>query len=140
MALLLALGLLIHGFIHIGYACVPISFASTGPQFVTGAIAGSTVDAVGNALVAVTALAFLVAALGTVGVLVPRAWWRPLVVIASVASAAVLAFSPTAWTVPGLVIDAVLIVAAIGLRWQPTPFFRGARHEADEGFNGAVRS
>lgn len=141
MSLLLALALLVHGFIHIGYACVPISFAATGPQFVTGAVAGSTIDTVGNALIVVTALGFLLAALATAGVVVPRAWWRPLVVIASIASATVLAFSPSAWTVPGLVIDAALVVAAIGLRWQPTPFFGGDRRAAGaQRADGAVRS
>jgi hypothetical protein len=123
MRLLLALGLVTHGFIHIGYVCTPISFASTGPGFLTDAVAAGTIDGIGNALVAVTAIAFLLAALATAGVLVPDGWWRPLVIVASIASAIVLAFSPTAWTVPGLLIDAVLLAAGFLMSSQRAAFF-----------------
>jgi hypothetical protein len=90
---------------------------------VTGALDAGVIDGVGGALVAVTAIAYLLAALATAGILVPAGWWRPLVVVASIASATVLAFSPTGWTVPGLLIDAALLVAVLGPSWRPAPFF-----------------
>jgi hypothetical protein len=122
MSLLLALFLVVHGGVHIGYICSRSwPFEATDPWLVTtlgvdpGIVAG-----VGVALVLVTFFAFLLAAPTTVGVL-PSRLWSPLVAVGSVASAIVLVLLFAPGTVPGLAIDAVLLWAVLARKWRPTP-------------------
>jgi hypothetical protein len=125
MSVLLALFLLVHGSIHIGYVCSRSwPFEAADPWLVTGlgAPAGS-VQAVGTALVLVTFFAFLLAAAATVGLL-PRRLWRWIVGVGAVASAVMLVLFITPWTLPGLVIDAVLLWAAFGQSWTPATLRR----------------
>jgi hypothetical protein len=128
MSLLLALFLVVHASIHIGYICGPAwPFVATDPWLVTGAGAGSdTVRTVGIALVLLSFFAYLLAALTATGFL--RSLWRPLVMVASAASALVLTMFVTPWTLPGLAIDAALLWATLVAGWQPTPFFGRGRH------------
>lgn len=125
MSLPLALFLFVLGSVHIGYVCGPAwPFVATDPWLVTGLGAGSdTVRAVGVALVVVTFIAYLLAALTAAGLVRPSSLWTPLIVLASVSSAIVLVFFVTPWTVPFLVIDAVLLWATVVRRRHPTPFF-----------------
>jgi hypothetical protein len=79
----------------------------------------AVVRAIGTALLVVIAGGFTLAALATVGWLVPASWWAPLVVIPSVASIVLLVafFSPS--LILGLVIDAVLLWLALASGWLP---------------------
>jgi hypothetical protein len=122
MSLPLALILVVHGGIHMGFLCSRSwPFEAGDPWLVTGLGAGSdTVAAIGAALVLVAFFGFLLAALAAVGLL-PRRLWRLTVVVASAASAVALALFPTPGTVPGLVIDAVLLWSVLALAWSPTP-------------------
>ena len=133
MSLLLALFLVVHGGVHIGYICGPSwPFADADPWLVTGLGASpETVHAVGVVLVLVTFFAWLFAALVAAGIVLPSRLWAPLVVVASVASAIVLVVFVTPSTVPFLVIDAVLVWATLVRGWRPTPFLgrRAGRHE-----------
>ena len=128
MPLLLALFLVGHASIHIGYICGPAwPFVAADPWLVT--VFGASPDAVrtvGIALVLVSFFAYLLAALAAIGPL--RSPWKPFIVVASVSSVMVLVLFVTPWTLPGLVIDAALLWATLVRRWQPTPFFGRARH------------
>ena len=85
MSLLLALFLVIHAAIHIGYICgLAWPFIASDPWLVTAVwIAPDAVRTAGTALVLVTFAAFLLAALTATGF--GRSRWRPLVIVASVA-------------------------------------------------------
>jgi hypothetical protein len=122
MSLLFAFFLVVHGGVHIGYVCSRSwPFEPGDPWLVTGlGAAPEAVAAVGTALVLVTFFGFLLAALGAVGLL-PARLWRPLVAVASAASAAALVLFVTPATVPGLVIDAVLLWAVFARNLSPTP-------------------
>lgn len=124
MSLLLALFLVVHGGIHVGYLCSRSwPFEAGDPWLVGGlGVAAGTVDAIGVALVLVAFFGFLLAGL-TAGGLFPARLWRPLVVTASVASAIVLVLFVTPGTLPGLAIDAVLLWAVLGRDWHPKPVF-----------------
>ncbi len=123
MSLVLALFLVVHAGIHIGYICGPAwPFVAADPWLVTGVGASSdAVRTVGIALVLVTFVAYLLAAVTATGF--GRSLWKPLIVVASVASAIVLTIFVTPWTLPGLAIDAVLLWATLAQGWRPTPFF-----------------
>jgi hypothetical protein len=122
MSLLLALFLVVHGGVHIGYVCSQSwPFEATDPWLVTAfGAAPDTVDNIGIALVLVTFFAFLLAAPTAVGIL-PSRLWAPLIAVGSVASAIVLVMFITPGTIPGLAIDAVLLSAVLARKWRPTP-------------------
>jgi len=130
MSLLTALFLVVHAFIHISYVCGPVwPFVATDPWLVTSLGASpETVRTVGIALVLVTFVAYLLAAVTTTGFL--RSLWKPFIVVASVASAIVLVLFVTPWTLPGLAIDAVLLWATLVQGWHPTRSFGSAGHAA----------
>ena len=79
-----------------------------------------TFVAVGRVLVVVTFVLSTLAALATVGILVPAAWWQGLVVASSLASLAML----VVWFAPmlllGILIDVALVWLAIAGPWSPT--------------------
>ncbi len=79
----------------------------------------AAVRGIGAALLVVIVGGFALAALATVGWLVPASWWAPLVVVPSVASIVLLLvfFSPS--LVLGLVIDAALLWLALASGWSP---------------------
>ncbi len=122
MSLLLALFLVVHGGVHIGYICGPAwPFVATDPWLVTAI--GASPDAVrtvGVALVLVTFFAFLIAAPTAVGIL-PSRLWAPLIAVGSIASAIVLVMFITPGTIPGLAIDALLLWAVLARKWRPAP-------------------
>ena len=94
MSLLLALFLVVHASIHIGYICGPAwPFVASEPWLVTGLGASADmVRAVGIVLVLVTFVAFVLAAVTATGFM--RSSWKPLTIVASVASATVLLLCP----------------------------------------------
>ena len=127
MSLLLALLLVVHGGVHISYVCGPAwPFVATDPCLVSSLGAGSDgVRTVGIALALVTFIAFLLAALTAAGIVLPSSFWAPLIVVGAVASAVVLVIFVTPWTLPFLVIDALLLWATFVQSWRPIPFFGG---------------
>lgn len=127
MSFLFALLLIAHASIHIGYICGPAwPFVAAGPWLVTVlGVNGDTVRAVGVGLVLVSFAGFLLAAGAAVGFV--QRLWKPLVVVASAASAIVLILFVTPWTLPGLAIDAVLLCATLVEGWRPTPLFGRTR-------------
>ena len=120
MSVLLALALVVHGCIHVGYLCSRSwPFEASDSWLITGLGAGSVaVNDIGSALVIVTVVAFTLAALTAVRLL-PSVLWRPLIVVATVASAIVLVMFITVWTLPFLAIDAVLLWATFVVGWEP---------------------
>ena len=126
MSLLLALFLVVHGSIHIGYICGPAwPFVAADPWLVTGLGASpDTVRAAGVVLVLVSSVGWLLAEVTATGF--ARSLWPFFIVVASVASAIVLLLFVTPWTLPGLAIDAVLLWATLVRGWYPAPFFGSA--------------
>ena len=122
MSLLIALVLVVHGGIHMGYACSQSwPFEAADPWLVTAfGVASGNVHDTGIALVLVTFFAFLLAAPAAVG-LVSSRLWAPLIVVGSVSSALVLVLFITPATIAGLAIDAVLLWAVLARKWRPTP-------------------
>jgi hypothetical protein len=122
MSLMLALFLVVHGGIHVGFLCSR-SWPFTAGDSWLAAATGIPPDAIAGAagaLVLVTFLGFLLAALAAVGLL-PARLWRPLVAVAAVASVVALVLFVTPGTVPGLAIDAVLLWAVVARGWRPVP-------------------
>jgi hypothetical protein len=122
MSLLLALFLVVHGGIHVGYLCSRSwPFAGGDSWLAAGlGVAPGVVDDVAAVTVLVTFFGFALAALTAVGLL-PARLWRPLIVVASVSSAVVLILFFTVGTLPGLAIDAVLLWAVLVRDWRPAP-------------------
>jgi hypothetical protein len=130
MPLLIALVLVGHAVMHIGAVACGLLFVSTPPSIVTGT--GVDLDALKTIAVVLTSVAvagYLLAALVAAGIAIPRSWWRPLVVVASFASATMLVGLLSVAAVPGLAIDAVLVWAVLARSWQPTPPSVVAREE-----------
>ena len=122
MSLLLALFLVVHGGVHVGFLCSRSwPFAATDSWLAGGlGIAPATADAIGAVAALTTFIAFLLAAAPAIG-LPPRGLWAPLVIVGSVASAVLLVLFATPATLPGLAIDALLLWAVLGRGWRPTP-------------------
>lgn len=78
------------------------------------------VRVIGIALIGVVVVGFLLAALGTVGILVPSGWWPALVVGSAAASALLLVLFLNPQLVLGLAIDAVLLWVVLDAVWAPT--------------------
>ncbi|HYM83703.1 MAG TPA: hypothetical protein VEY67_06105 [Candidatus Dormibacteraeota bacterium] len=119
MTVLLALFLLVHGGVHIGYVCSRSwPFEAADPWLVTGlgASAGAT-QTTGTILALVAFFAFLFAAGSTVGLL-PRRAWRWLVGAGAIASALMLVGFATPWTLPGLAVDGGLLWAVFPQGWS----------------------
>jgi hypothetical protein len=122
MPLLIALVLVGHAVMHIGAVACGLLFVPTPPWIVTGTgVDFDAVKAIAVVLTSITVAGYLFAVLAGAGIVVPRSWWRPLVVVASVASATMLVGLFSLSAVPGLAIDAVLVWAVLARSWQPTP-------------------
>jgi hypothetical protein len=126
---LLAALLVGHGVVHVMFA-VPTPAATDGGAAWPFDMARSwavtragldldLVRGIGAILIAVTVGAFALAALSTVGLIVPSAWWQPTVALGAMASAAtlVLFFQPQLGL--GLGIDAVLLWVVATRAWVP---------------------
>jgi hypothetical protein len=137
MSRLIALGLVGHSVMHIGALSCGLLFAAREPWLVTGAgIDAGLVDSFAILVTSVVVVGFVGAALAETGSVVPRSWRTPLIAVASVASAVMLAamFSPPA--LPGLAIDALLLWSVLGRSLLPT----GAGRTAERGSRSADRS
>ena len=115
MSRLIAIGLVGHAVMHIGAVSCGLLFATEEPWLVTGAgLDARLVDSSAILLSSGIVAGFVGAAFAEAGAIVPRSWRAPLIVVASIASAAMLValFSPP--VLPGLVIDALLLWSVLG--------------------------
>ena len=74
---------------------------------------------VGLVLMIITFGASVLAALATVGLLVPSAWWPGLVVVAAIASVLVLALAYSPALLLGFAIDVALLWLVVSSTWSP---------------------
>jgi hypothetical protein len=126
---LLAALLLGHGLVHLLFAVPSPSAADAGTGWPfdssqSWAVTRAGLDlglvrVIGAVLVTITVGAFAVAALATVGIVVPSGWWQPAIALGAIASAAtlILCFDPQ--LVLGLVVDAVLLWVVATRAWVP---------------------
>lgn len=131
MSLLIALFLVVHGGIHVGFLCSrnwPFEPGDAWPATALGADP-EAVATVAAGLALVSFFGFLLAGLAAVGLL-PARLWRPLVVVAAVASATVLVLYVTSATLPGLAIDAGLLWAVGARGWRPKRLIGGRSRAA----------
>jgi hypothetical protein len=125
---LLAALLIGHGVVHIMFA-VPAPAAEAGPDWpfdmarswvVTGAgLDLNVIRVVGVVLVAIIVGGFALAALSTVGIVVPSGWWQATVAVSAVASAVLLVLFFEPQLVLGLGIDAALLAVVATRTWVP---------------------
>jgi hypothetical protein len=126
---LLAALLIGHGVVHVLFAVpapAPTDGGAAWPFDVTRSwvITGAGLDAnlvrtVGMALIAVVVLGFILAALSTIGVIVPSGWWQPAVAASAITSAIVLILFFDPQLVLGLGLDAVLLWVVATSAWAP---------------------
>jgi hypothetical protein len=128
---LIAAFLLGHGLVHVMFAVAPPN-ASTDPaaaEFAFDAnrswlVTDRLVDAralrlIVLALIAVTIGGYTLAALSTLGFVIPTTLWPALVIAATTASAALMVIGLTPALVLGIAIDLVLFVVVITSAWLP---------------------
>lgn len=126
---LLAALLIGHGVVHVLFAVPAPTATEGGPDWPfdmakSWAVTGTRLDlnvvrVVGLVLIAIVVGGFGLAALSTVGMVVPSGWWQPTVVVSAIASAVLLILFFEPQLVLGLGIDAVLLwVVATGV-WVP---------------------
>ena len=126
---LLAALLIGHGLVHLLFA-VPAPAATEGGAtwpfdasrswVVTRAgLDLGLVRIIGAVLIAVTVGGFALAALGTVGIVVPPGWWPATVAVGAVASAATLLLFFEPRLVLGLGLDVVLLWIVWTRAWAP---------------------
>lgn len=126
---LLAAVLIGHGVVHVMFAAIAPAATEGGPEWpfdmakswaVTGAgLDLNVVRALGVVLIAIVAGGFTLAALSTVGLIVPAGWWQASVGVSAVASAVVLVLFFNPQLVLGLGIDAVLLWMVATRAWVP---------------------
>lgn len=126
---LLAALLIGHGVVHALFV-VPVPAATDGgPDWPfamarSWAITRASLDAkmvriIGVGLIAVVVVGFSLAALSTVGIIVPSGWWQPIVAVSAVTSAVLLLLFFEPLLVLGLGIDAVLLSVVAARAWVP---------------------
>jgi hypothetical protein len=130
MKLFLAAFLAAHALIHVSYLTPAPPATASGPQWpfdlggswlVTGAgMDPNLIKPLGAALVVVTAVLLLTAALATGGWIVPADLWPAAVAGGAISSALLLALFFHPWLVLGLAIDAVLLWVTLVSGWLPT--------------------
>jgi hypothetical protein len=131
-AWLLAAFLMGHGLVHVmflvpepttarqGAGAMDYPFDATKSWLVGAHILDSTlVRPLVIGFVAVVVIGYSLAALATVGILVPASWWSVLVVVATSASAALMVVALSPGLVLGIAIDLVLLWLAIVVAWSP---------------------
>jgi hypothetical protein len=126
---LLAALLVGHGVVHLLFAVPSPSAAGGGAAWPfdvsqSWAVTRAGLDlglvrVIGAVLIAVTVGAFVLAALATVGILVPSGWWQPTIALGAIASAATLVLFFDPQLVLGLGMDAVLLWAVATRAWVP---------------------
>lgn len=126
---LLAALLISHGVVHLMFAVPPPAASVGGAEWPfdmarSWAITGAGLDAkpvriVGVVLVTVVVVGFSLAALSSVGILVPSGWWQPTVAMSAVASAILLVLFFEPQLVLGLGMDAALLWVVAARQWVP---------------------
>jgi hypothetical protein len=126
MSLLVALFLVVHGGVHVGFLCSRSWPFEAGDSWLASTLGvdPAAIAGMGAALVLAAFVGFVLAGLTAIGLL-PARLWRPLVAVAAAASAVHLALFLTVATVPGLAIDAVLLWAVVGRGWRPARLVGG---------------
>lgn len=126
---LLAALLMGHGMVHLlfvvptpaateGGAEWPFNFAQSWA--ITGVgLDVNVVRIIGVALITVVVVGFSLAALSTVGIMVPSGWWQPIVAVSAVTSTILLVLFFEPQLVLGLGIDAVLLGVVAARGWTP---------------------
>lgn len=127
-SVLVALLLVAHGAIHLGFVSPAPPATQGGPAwpFDLGrswllqpiGVGGSIARLAGAALVVLVLAGYAATALAVLGWL-PASMFRPGMVLGSVASLVLLALFFHRWLVLGLVIDVALLVAVLGAGWMP---------------------
>ncbi len=126
---LLAALLIGHGVVHALFVVPVPAPTDGGPDWPfdmarSWAITGAGLDAnmvriIGVALITVVVVGFSLAALSTVGIIVPSGWWQPIVAASAVTSAVLLVLFFEPLLVLGLGIDAVLLWVVAARVWIP---------------------
>lgn len=129
MKLLIAAFLAGHALIHASYLSPAPAQTACGPEWpfamgrswlVTGLhLEPRLVTWMGTLLVVTTVAVLLLAALATLGIGVPAAWWPFLVTAGAGLSIATLGVFFHPWLILGLVIDAVLLWSVLVADWMP---------------------
>lgn len=129
---LLALFVLAHGWVHLlfvfpkpaspdgassggGY---PFDFARSWLVTRQGLELG-LVSRIGKAMMVVTFVLSLLAALSTVGILVPAEWWASLMIAAALASTLMLLLFYSPALILGFVNDALMVALVVSGTWSP---------------------
>jgi hypothetical protein len=126
---LLAALLVAHGLVHVLFAVPAPAPTDGGPEWPfdiarSWAITRAGIDAnlvriVGMTLITVVVVGFSLAALSTVGIIVPSDWWQPTVALSAVTSAILLVLFFEPQLVLGLGLDAVLLWVVVAGAWTP---------------------
>lgn len=125
---LLAAVLVGHGLVHLMFGIPAPAPTPNGPAWpfdmarswaVRAGLDLRLVRAVGMVLIAIVVAGFALAALSTVGVLVPSGWWQPIVAVSAVASAVLLALFFEPQLVLGHSIDVALLGVLATGAWVP---------------------
>jgi hypothetical protein len=126
---LLAGFVLAHGAVHLLFAIprpdaaeggLAWPFDMTRSWTITGAgLDPDLVRTLGWVLIGIMVASFALAALATVGIAVPAAWWQPSLLLAAVISALALVVFFDSQLVLGLGIDATLVWLAVAEVWVP---------------------
>jgi hypothetical protein len=127
--IVLALFIVAHGLIHASYFSPRPAPESGGPAwpfelarswFLSPlGVPESVLRPLGVTLAIVAVVAFAMAGLATLGLVLSVGAWQPLVVVGAVASLALLILFFHPWLVLGLAIDAVLMIAIWQANWSP---------------------
>jgi hypothetical protein len=129
---LLAGSLFAHGWVHLMFVFPrpqPAAAAATGPPYpfdfgrswLIGGLRldGGLVRTIGLAVMAWTFVTLALAALATVGILMPASWWAGLVVAGALGSALLLALFASPSFLLGLGIDLALLWLVLASGWSP---------------------
>jgi hypothetical protein len=129
MNLLIAAFLAGHALIHASFFSPAPAQTAGGPEWpftmgrswlVTGLhVDERLVTSLGTVLIVTTVAVLLLAALATLGIGVPTAWWPFLVAAGAGLSIATLGIFFHPWLVLGLVIDAALLWGVLVADWMP---------------------
>jgi hypothetical protein len=126
---LLAALLVGHGLVHVLFAVPAHAPTDGGAEWPfdmarSWAITRAGIDANlvrigGMTLITVVVVGFSLAALSTVGIIVPSDWWQPTVALSAVTSAILLVLFFEPQLVLGLGLDAVLLWVVVAGAWRP---------------------
>lgn len=117
--LLLAVFLILHGLIHLGYLApapadpnMPFTLNRSWLLSAFG-VPDRRAHSIGVGLSIVSTVGFLLAGLATLNIIVPQMLWLPLTITAAGASLTLLTLYWDSWLVLGVTIDLILIFALL---------------------------